>query len=283
MACIDCHAGASHRMRGRGVDLMGSDSRRTSCAAATARATRRLPTQKELLNRHAVRVDCTVCHIPAFAKDDATDMVRDWSTPAYSEAKDKHIPTFTMGKNVEPEIAWYNGTVWAQLPGVPVTDRCRRRGRDGRAPGLARRPEGQALRLQGPPRHDAGDRPTAAGCCRSTSRSSLPTATSTVRSARPPTCSTASRTSTTSGCDVERYMGIFHEVQPARQRAALSRLPRSRRSSRLGRSRLRGGSAGGGSQPLSLSSIRQQSRRAFGPAFFCHRIVIILRLIHSFR
>ena len=50
-------------------------------------------------------------------------MVRDWSTPAYSEAKDKHIPTFTFGSNVEPEITWYNGTVWAQLPGVPVTRR----------------------------------------------------------------------------------------------------------------------------------------------------------------
>jgi hypothetical protein len=120
MACMDCHAGENHRMRGRGVDLMGSDSPdRLQCADGSCHEA--APHRKELLNRHAGRVDCTVCHIPVFARENSTDMVRDWSTPAYSEAKDKHIPTFTMGTNVEPEITWYNGTVWAQLPGVPVT------------------------------------------------------------------------------------------------------------------------------------------------------------------
>jgi len=79
------------------------------------------PHTKELLNRHAVRIDCTVCHIPVFAKDHKTDMRRDWSTPFHNEAKDKFAPTLTLRKNVEPEIAWYNGTITAQLPGVPVT------------------------------------------------------------------------------------------------------------------------------------------------------------------
>jgi hypothetical protein len=121
MACMDCHAGASHRIRGRGVDLMGSDMADKPLRCGNGECHEAAPHVKELLNRHASRVDCTVCHIPVFAKEDATDMVRDWSTPAYSEAKDKHIATITMGANVEPEIAWYNGTVWAQLPGVPVT------------------------------------------------------------------------------------------------------------------------------------------------------------------
>lgn len=120
LACTDCHAGEKHRMRGRGVDLMGSDMPgRLSCAdGACHEAT---PHRKELLNRHSRRVDCTVCHIPTFAREDSTDMVRDWSTPTYDEDKDKHTPTFTMGTDVEPEIGWYNGTVRAQLPGVPVT------------------------------------------------------------------------------------------------------------------------------------------------------------------
>jgi hypothetical protein len=122
MACMDCHAGASHRIRGRGVDLMGSDSAdQLRCADGACHEA--APHRKELLNRHSQRVDCTVCHIPVFAKEDKTDMVRDWSTPAYSEEKDKHMPTFTFGSNVEPEIAWYNGTVKAELPGVPVTQR----------------------------------------------------------------------------------------------------------------------------------------------------------------
>jgi hypothetical protein len=120
MACMDCHAGTSHRMRGRGVDLMGSDSaEQLRCGDGACHEA--APHTKELLNRHATRVDCTVCHIPVFAKEDRTDMVRDWATPDYDEDKDKHTPTFTFGTNVKPEIAWYNGTVRAQLPGVPVT------------------------------------------------------------------------------------------------------------------------------------------------------------------
>jgi len=48
-------------------------------------------------------------------------MVRDWSTPSYKAEADKYTATITMGKDVEPVIAWYNGKTWEQLPGVPVT------------------------------------------------------------------------------------------------------------------------------------------------------------------
>ncbi len=121
MACIDCHRGTAHAMRGRGVDLMGTDTADAPLRCGNGECHQPAPHVQELLNRHAQRVDCTVCHIPVFAKEDATDMARDWSTPAYSEEKDKHIPTFTFGKDVVPTIAWYNGTVWAQLPAMPVT------------------------------------------------------------------------------------------------------------------------------------------------------------------
>jgi len=121
MACTDCHAGTDHRMQGRGVDLMGSDHAGAPLRCGNGECHDSEPHGKELLNRHSARVDCTVCHIPTFAKADATDMARDWSTPGYSEAKDKHVPTITMGEDLEPEIAWYNGTVWAQLPKVPVS------------------------------------------------------------------------------------------------------------------------------------------------------------------
>jgi len=121
MACMDCHQGSAHRMRGRGVDLMGSDMADAPLRCGSGECHEAAPHAKDLLNRHASRVDCTVCHIPAFAKEDATDMVRDWSTPAYIEEKDKYLATITYGSDVEPEIAWYNGTVWAQLPSVPVT------------------------------------------------------------------------------------------------------------------------------------------------------------------
>ncbi len=119
MTCIDCHGGSNHRIRGRGVDLMATDNpdeplNCENCHGAT-------PHAKELLNRHSARIHCTVCHIPTFAKDDATDMIRDWSTSSHNEKKDKYAPMLTLKKNVEPEIGWYNGTITAQLPGVPVT------------------------------------------------------------------------------------------------------------------------------------------------------------------
>jgi hypothetical protein len=129
MTCSECHAGENHRMRGRGVDLMGSDvaGDRLSCADGECHTAE--PHGRELINRHTARIDCTVCHIPTFARVDATDMARDWSTPAYNDEKGKHTPTFTMGTNVEPEIAWYNGTVKAQLPSAPIV-----KGEDGVVP-----------------------------------------------------------------------------------------------------------------------------------------------------
>jgi hypothetical protein len=43
-------------------------------------------------------------------------MVRDWSKPAYNAKADKCSATITMGHEVEPVLAWYDGTTWEQLP-----------------------------------------------------------------------------------------------------------------------------------------------------------------------
>ncbi len=123
MQCIDCHAGEDHRVRGRGADLSGTDmpSRPLSCDDADCHGTE--PHGEEVLNIHAKTVYCTTCHVPTFAKADATDMVRDWSTPKYHEEADKYSATITLEKDVKPVYAWFDGTTWEQLPGVPVTTR----------------------------------------------------------------------------------------------------------------------------------------------------------------
>jgi hypothetical protein len=120
LQCITCHGGEDHRVRGRGTDLSGTDmpSKPLSCDAADCHGS--TPHKAEVLNYHTARVYCTTCHIPTFAKDDATDMVRDWSTAAYNEVTDKYSATITLGKDVTPAYAWYNGTTWEQLPGQPV-------------------------------------------------------------------------------------------------------------------------------------------------------------------
>jgi hypothetical protein len=108
MSCIDCHEGEDHRVRGRGVDLAGTDmpdADRLTCAECHDEN----PHDVIVLDKHAERVACETCHIPTFAKKDATDMNRDWSTPKhYPEAK-KYSATITMGSDVVPEYTWWNG------------------------------------------------------------------------------------------------------------------------------------------------------------------------------
>ena len=123
MTCVDCHAGEDHRVRGRGTDLSGTDLPGHGLSCDNDECHTAAPHAKALLNQHAQRVYCTVCHIPTFAKEDATDMVRDWSTPFYKAEADKYTATITMGKDVEPVIEWYNGKTWEQLPGIAVTRR----------------------------------------------------------------------------------------------------------------------------------------------------------------
>ena len=69
---------------------------------------------------HTARVACQTCHIPAFAKDEPTDMFRDWSDGHYDEEAGKHKPRIDLESNVVPVYAWFNGTSRAQLAGAPA-------------------------------------------------------------------------------------------------------------------------------------------------------------------
>jgi hypothetical protein len=121
MECIDCHAGEKHRVRGRGTDLSGSDmpDKPLSCSSSECHA--ESPHAVDVLNQHARRVNCTVCHIPSFAKDAPTDMARDWSKSFYDAEADRYTADITLQKEVRPVYAWYNGFTKAQLPAEPVS------------------------------------------------------------------------------------------------------------------------------------------------------------------
>ncbi len=120
LQCVDCHAGEDHRVVGRGADLASTDSpgRRLTCDNGACHDSE--PHAKELLNRHATRVSCTVCHIPTFAQDEPTDMLRDWSAGSFSEEKGKYAPLIETSSDVIPAYAWFDGTTHVQLPGRPV-------------------------------------------------------------------------------------------------------------------------------------------------------------------
>ncbi|MDR3763825.1 MAG: hypothetical protein P4M01_06980 [Acidobacteriota bacterium] len=115
--CINCHKGSDHHVRGRGADLSANDMKETvRCSECHKTA----PHKDADLNRHMSRIDCTVCHIPTFARTDATDMVRDWSKPAYNAEKEKYAATITLETNVKPVYAWYNGNTQEQLLRQPL-------------------------------------------------------------------------------------------------------------------------------------------------------------------
>ncbi|MFN7947589.1 MAG: hypothetical protein U0Z53_19725 [Blastocatellia bacterium] len=120
MQCVTCHAGEKHRVRGRGADLSGSDLPDKPLSCATTECHGAKPHKVEVLNHHARRVNCTVCHIPSFARDEPTDMMRDWSQSVYKEEADKYTAKITLQKDVRPVYAWFNGYTRAQLPGEPV-------------------------------------------------------------------------------------------------------------------------------------------------------------------
>ena len=143
-----------HRRRRHGLHRLPRRHRITGCraaasiswarttpanpfAAATASATTPNPTPRNCSTATRPRIDCTVCHIPTFAKADATDMARDWSTPGYSEAKDKHVPDHHhgRGRGTRNRLVQRNG-LGAASEG-PGYDRRRRRRPNGRASGLA--------------------------------------------------------------------------------------------------------------------------------------------------
>ncbi len=118
MDCVACHAGEDHRVRGRGTDLSGTDSPDDPLFCTSCHDEK--PHQVTALDTHTDKVYCTVCHIPTFAKTDPTDMVRDWSQPMYHEEANKYSATITFGQDVVPHYAWYNGSTQTVLMGDKV-------------------------------------------------------------------------------------------------------------------------------------------------------------------
>ncbi len=120
ITCASCHAGTDHRVIGRGSDLASTDTPGVRLSCDNGMCHDSAPHAKELLNTHVQRVDCTVCHIPTFARDEPTDLHRDWSKTHFSDEKGKFTPHIELGNNVVPTYAWYNGTSSMQLPKTPV-------------------------------------------------------------------------------------------------------------------------------------------------------------------
>lgn len=120
LQCVDCHETSKHVMKGRYYAISSTKSNRAYCQDCH----REFPHEDDLMNEHTIKLDCKTCHIPVYAKVNATKMYWDWSTacnlkdgnPYFEEDSSGNQTymsekgSFVWKKNVKPEYAWFNGT-----------------------------------------------------------------------------------------------------------------------------------------------------------------------------
>ncbi len=139
--CATCHKTGSHDVAGsrytptagdpKGALMRGrpDDDKRNpaTCTACHDMRPHKAHAQATRLNDHARTVACQTCHIPTFARGGvATKMAWDWATSGKMDDKgqplivkdakgrvtyDAKKGDFTLGENVVPEYAWFNGDV----------------------------------------------------------------------------------------------------------------------------------------------------------------------------
>jgi octaheme c-type cytochrome (tetrathionate reductase family) len=130
LQCTACHVSRNHVMAGKVYSLSSMNRNRSTCEQCHTDR----PHNSDVINQHTVKVACQTCHIPVYAKVNATKMSWDWSTAGklrngepYEEddADGNHTymsikGSFVWKKNVEPEYVWFNGTANHYLLGDKV-------------------------------------------------------------------------------------------------------------------------------------------------------------------
>ncbi len=135
LQCIDCHETKNHVMKGRYYGLSSTNERRAHCQDCHTP----FPHKDDMMNEHTIKVDCRTCHIPVYAKVNATKMYWDWSTACdlrggapYFELDESgnqvylsEKGSFIWAQNATPDYQWFNGTadhhfLSDQIEEVPV-------------------------------------------------------------------------------------------------------------------------------------------------------------------
>jgi octaheme c-type cytochrome (tetrathionate reductase family) len=127
MACQGCHQTQNHNIPGQAMSVSVGEGPRVDCGGCHGAT----PHKEDRLNKHTATVACQTCHIPTFAKDEATKMWWDWSKAGDKERKPKEDENdmedyaaikgeFKWAKNVVPTYAWYNGKSERYLLGEKV-------------------------------------------------------------------------------------------------------------------------------------------------------------------
>lgn len=130
MSCVTCHTAKNHVMKGRLYSVSSENTDRAYCEDCHTDS----PHLIDQLNRHNAKVACQTCHIPIYAKVNATKMAWLWSkagrlhdgkpyTEEDEQGNHKYMSIkgeFVWEKNVTPEYTWFNGTAGHYLLGDTV-------------------------------------------------------------------------------------------------------------------------------------------------------------------
>lgn len=130
MSCTDCHTAENHQILGRLYSVSGTNTQRATCEQCHTTT----PHFDDMLNRHNAKVSCQACHIPTYAKVNATKMAWKWSDAGklkdgkpYEEddSLGNHVymtikGSFEWATNVQPEYIWFNGTASQYVLGDPI-------------------------------------------------------------------------------------------------------------------------------------------------------------------
>jgi octaheme c-type cytochrome (tetrathionate reductase family) len=131
MQCVACHTAENHQILGKLYSISSENFNRATCEQCHENT----PHFDDLLNRHTGKVSCQACHIPHYAKENATKMAWYWSeagklndgVPYHEEdALGNHSYMSIKGRfvwkdTVVPDYVWFNGTADHYLLGDTVT------------------------------------------------------------------------------------------------------------------------------------------------------------------
>lgn len=132
LQCVDCHTTEQHNITGKVYSLSSMNHNRNNCEQCHSAT----PHDDDILNEHTLKVACQTCHIPTYAKGNATKMYWDWSTAGKLKDGEPYVEEDSMGnhaymsikgsfvwkKNVTPDYIWFNGTASHYLEGDKIQD-----------------------------------------------------------------------------------------------------------------------------------------------------------------
>jgi octaheme c-type cytochrome (tetrathionate reductase family) len=131
LECTACHTAENHKMKGKLYSVSSDNYDRSTCEQCHGTT----PHFNNTLNKHFDKVACQTCHIPTYAKENATKMSWKWSDAGkLKDGKPFELEdsmgnhnymsikgSFTWAKNVKPDYVWFNGTAGHYLLGDKIT------------------------------------------------------------------------------------------------------------------------------------------------------------------